>query len=305
MKTAALFGVGLLLIFGTMLAAQTPGPCLGVSGTAYVNWPQFHSDVCHTGYNASEFILSTANVGNMVLDWKYDTGIEIDLSSPTVANGVVYIGDQFDGVYALNALTGAPLWHYTTGDIVYSSPSVANGVVYFGSYDHNVYALNALTGAKLWNFTAGDVVSASAAVANGVVYIGSWDHNVYALNATTGAEIWSYDTGYQIEFSPAVANGAVYVGVYLTALDAATGGVLWGSNLPSGDSSPAIANGVVYVGSDLGSVHALNAATGPELWNFAIGNGAGVRSSPAVVNGMLYVGAGYMDGNLYAFHLPD
>ena len=60
MKTAPLCCLGLLLIFGTMLAAQTPGPCVGVSGTAYVNWPQFHSDPCHTGYNPSEFILSPA-----------------------------------------------------------------------------------------------------------------------------------------------------------------------------------------------------------------------------------------------------
>jgi hypothetical protein len=63
-----------------------------VALSLYANWPQFHSDVCHTGYNASEFILSPANVGKLVLDWKYPTGNDIDLSSPTVANGVVYVG---------------------------------------------------------------------------------------------------------------------------------------------------------------------------------------------------------------------
>ena len=53
MKTTALFCLGLLLVSDATLAAQTPGSC-GVTKTTYVNWPQFHSDPCHTGYNASE-----------------------------------------------------------------------------------------------------------------------------------------------------------------------------------------------------------------------------------------------------------
>ena len=36
-----------------------------------------------------------------------------------------------------------------------SSPAVANGVVYIGSGDGNVYALNASTGAKLWSYATG------------------------------------------------------------------------------------------------------------------------------------------------------
>ena len=129
MKIAALCCLGLLLIFGTTLAAQAPGPCSGVSKTAYVNWPQFHSDLCHTGYNPNEFILSPATVGNLALDWKYTTENVIWFSSPTVLNGVVYFGSEDDSVYALNASTGALLWKFTTGNYVESSPAVANGVV--------------------------------------------------------------------------------------------------------------------------------------------------------------------------------
>ena len=71
----------------------------------------------------------------------------MSLSSPAVANGVVYIGSDDDNVYALNASTGALLWQYTTGNSVSSSPAVADGVVYVGSNDDNMYALNASTGA--------------------------------------------------------------------------------------------------------------------------------------------------------------
>ena len=89
------------------------------------------------------------------------------MSSPAVANGVVYFGSDDDNVYALNATTGARLWSYRTDGNVDSSPAIANGVVYIGSNDWNVYALNASTGAKLWNYTTGDWVFSSPAVANG------------------------------------------------------------------------------------------------------------------------------------------
>jgi len=47
------------------------------------------------------------------------------------------------------------VWSYTTDDKVVSSPSIANGVVYVGSYDHFVYAIGSVAGqpsepASLW-----------------------------------------------------------------------------------------------------------------------------------------------------------
>ena len=56
-----------------------------------------------------------------------------------------------------------------------SSPAVANGVVYVGSADGTLYALNASTGARLWGYSARGQLISSPAVANGVVYIGTDD----------------------------------------------------------------------------------------------------------------------------------
>ncbi len=62
-----------------------------------------------------------------------------------------------------------------------SSPAVANGVVYVGSSDYNLYALDASTGAFLWKYAAENVIRSSPAVANGMVYVASDDGNVYAF----------------------------------------------------------------------------------------------------------------------------
>jgi len=60
------------------------------------------------------------------------------------------------------------VWSYTTGASVESSPTVANGTVYIGSWDHNVYALDATTGANVWSYMAGDGVNSSPTIANGI-----------------------------------------------------------------------------------------------------------------------------------------
>ncbi len=131
MKIKAICCLGLLLMVGSIVTAQNVGPCLGYSTKAVVDWPQFQFDPCHTGYNPNESVLSPATVGNLVLDWRYLTGGGVD-SSPAVVDGVLYVGSGDSNVYAVNAVTGAPLWKYATGGGVESSPAVASGVVYAG-----------------------------------------------------------------------------------------------------------------------------------------------------------------------------
>ena len=78
-------------------------------------------------------------------------GIDFALvSSPAVANGVVFVGSldsklyAFDAAGKLNCNTASPafctpLWTATTGGAIDSSPAIANGTVYVGSQDHNLY----------------------------------------------------------------------------------------------------------------------------------------------------------------------
>jgi len=69
-----------------------------------------------------------------------------------------------------------------TRDSVWSSPTVVNGIVYVGSNDHKIYALDATTGEKVWSYATLGAVESSPTVANGIVYVGSDDNIVYALS---------------------------------------------------------------------------------------------------------------------------
>lgn len=74
--------------------------------------------------------------------WTYQTGDQIVHASAAVANGVVYIGSLDATIYALDALTGAKLWSYLTGDKIRGAPAVLDGGLYIGSFDHNLYAFS-------------------------------------------------------------------------------------------------------------------------------------------------------------------
>ncbi len=249
--------------------------------------------------------------------WTYKTGATVT-SSPSVVDGVVYVGSQDRNLYGLNATTGAPIWKYDTrerNDIVSSSPAVSNGVVYIGGLKHKIHAVDAYSGEILWKYklpirmTSRSGISSSAAVVDGIIYIGNMDGTVYAFSEETGDLLWSYAIPHAeydehtIFSSPAVVDGVVYIhtaGGYLYALDASSGALLW-DYIPEGDysaySSPAVADGVVYVGSGTSHVfHAFNAHTGSLLWEFPTGGSVG--SSPAVANGVAYFGCN--DNTTYA-----
>lgn len=70
--------------------------------------------------------------------WSYTTGSAVS-SAPAVANGVVYLTDGT--TYALNARTGELLWHYAMPGYN-SPPVVANGMLYVGTnFDLSAFRL--------------------------------------------------------------------------------------------------------------------------------------------------------------------
>ncbi|UCG68612.1 MAG: PQQ-binding-like beta-propeller repeat protein [Thermoplasmata archaeon] len=68
--------------------------------------------------------------------WDYDGG-----SSPAVADGKVLVGCTERKLHCVNETTGEEIWNFTTGAKIHSSPSVANGIVYVTSLDGSIYAI--------------------------------------------------------------------------------------------------------------------------------------------------------------------
>jgi len=204
------------------------------------------------------------------------------LSSPTVANGMVYFGSGDSYVYVLDAATGALKWKGPTGDVVHASPAIAGGNLIIGSWDSFMYAVDATSFKFKWRFQGGldpqtgnqQGFQASPAVAGGVVYVGCRDSNVYALDLATGGKKWAFNNaGSWVLTSAAVYDGKVYIGTsdsgLLHELDAATGARL--STIQGKApfyASPAIANGALFLGTFDGRLLAYDIKTREPLWTF-------------------------------------
>lgn len=273
--------------------------------------------------------------------WQGDAGSESILdSSPTVADGIVYVGSFEGKLYAFDAAgCGAalcqPLWVGQTGGSIESTPVVYKKIVYVGSDDGKLYAFKAkgcrkATCKPKWTGALDSpVFSSSPAVYKGMVYIAG-QHELAAFDANgCGSKecdpVWqASDDGEFFNASPAVSHGRVYISwaTGLAVYSAKGCGqptcdkkhILFGDGFQAAVlSSPTVANGLVYAGRNTGEVLAWRLDTCTQLVCHNIWSGQThdpiVSSSPTVINGKVYIGSAdqsfpeNISGRLYVWSL--
>ncbi|MCX5661128.1 MAG: PQQ-binding-like beta-propeller repeat protein [Planctomycetota bacterium] len=134
---------------------------------------------------------------------------------PIVAGGKLFWSSSADDTLrAHDAATGEPLWQFTADGPLRFAPQFADGALYLGSDDGRVHCLNPANGKPLWTFTGGPrpemilgngrmisrwPIRTGVLVDRGVVYFaaGMWPAEgvfLWALDAATGKVIWCNDT---------------------------------------------------------------------------------------------------------------
>jgi len=177
--------------------------------------------------------------------WRFQTkitNVDADVGAgPTIsppgynsfAHGVVYIDGKDCIEYALDLLTGTPIWQFNlqaaSGGVgVDSEQSTAafTGGRIIVPYAGYVFSLNPTTGTQMWRspVAAGDYLS-SPAVSGGngdrLILIGDAANIEHAYRLNDGTPLFSYATAGPIDSSTAIASGNVLFGSddgYLYAL---------------------------------------------------------------------------------------
>ncbi|MCX6906905.1 MAG: PQQ-binding-like beta-propeller repeat protein [Verrucomicrobia bacterium] len=200
----------------TLLAATTG---LGIAS----DWPTYRGDGMRSGYTAD------ALPEDLSLCWSYkpshapqpawpgaDTRMPFDRAFHTVITGdTLLFGSSADGkVSALDAATGAERWAFLTDGPVRFTPAVWRDRAFVVSDDGFLYCLGVQDGKLLWKLRGGPSDSlvlgngrlisrwparGGAVVADGVVYwaAGIWPSEgifIHAVDALTGKVLWRNST---------------------------------------------------------------------------------------------------------------
>jgi alcohol dehydrogenase (cytochrome c) len=160
-------------------------------------------------YPASQ--ITRANVGKLRPAWIFQTEIVESMeTTPIVLNGVMYATTSFNHVYALDAATGAQLWHF--------KHNMGPVTTYCcGPNNRGVFAY----GDKL--------------------YMGTLDAKLVALDAKSGKLVWEQqiadpELGYSETMAPTAVDGKILIGTnggeygirgFVKAYDADSGKLLW------------------------------------------------------------------------------
>jgi len=260
------------------------------------------------------FAINTAAADDPVV-WKYQTGGGI-YATPLVHNNVLYCGSTDSNFYALNAASGAEVWHYKTDNPIRSTAAIDGNIVCFES-GNQLYGLD-LQGNLLWHdtlysgsvtnqFDQWDYFHSSPIIVGGAAYIGTEKGKVFGINIQTGAVVFqcqTANTNNGIRTTPTVYNNKIYFGDWdgvFYAYDLSSGQKVWEYNTfserlwtggpPSISTFSVICNGNVFFAGRSCILYALNAETGVKQWSFLepAGN-MWLLGGPSISDSLLYLG---------------
>jgi outer membrane protein assembly factor BamB len=227
--------------------------------TSPADWPQYLDGPSHSSYNAAATSITPAGVtaGDLQPVWQWsapastNAGTNTFLASPTVVDGVVYIGAQDGMFYAVSEATQQVLWSdylgldtakgdcgpaalgITSTAAVVTDPATGDLTVYVFGPNGTLYALNAATGATVWtaqvdtpSSTENDYYSwGSPLVVNGDVYIGTASDCDNPLVAAGLAE-YNQSTGAQVAFWHSLPTGQVGASIWSSVAALSDGDII-------------------------------------------------------------------------------
>jgi outer membrane protein assembly factor BamB len=177
-------------------------PIQGAAGQAFLNWPQFLYSPNHASDNVAATTITPSNAARLSAQWTFKppsapSGLNGFFSSPTVYNGMIYIGARNGYFYAVNEATGTVKWSRFIG-----------------------YVTHKTCGKE--GFTSTATVAPDPATGVLTVYVYGPSGYLYAMRAANGRNVWppavvgipsTTKNDYYAWGSPLVSQGRIYVGI--------------------------------------------------------------------------------------------
>ena len=233
---------------------------------------------------------STKEFGDLI--WALKTPEKIYWGTPRKWRDILYFQVGSEYLYAVEAATGALKWKFELPLGTEYSPTLGDGVVYLGSEDGQIYAVDAVSGKPEWTHEVdGEVVSITTHGSHVYVGTAGDPPTIRSIHLPTRNTQWVTElSGKALSQAVydddrlffAAGGGVVY------AVSAVDGRVLWRFPLEAEiDKQVSVYKDKVFAGSHDGRVYAIDKQDGTEVWN-VLAEGR-VRCTPIVSDGVLSV----------------
>ena len=283
--------IGIAILITGSLAGQVSYQRLLDAEREPGNWMTYSGNYSGHRYSALKQI-DRANVNRLKLKWAFQmkTTEKVE-TSPLVVDGIMYLTQPPNDVWALDAETGRPFWNYRRSlpeRIVVCCGQVNRGLamigdrLYMGTVDAHLVALDRKTGNLLWDVEVADytkgysVTAAPLAVKDKVIVgIAGGEYGIIgfldAYDAAGGKRVWRRITipgpgepGHETWSGDSWKTGGAPTWV-TGSFDPKLNLIYWGTGNPAPDW-----NGDVRLGDNLfaSCVIALDADTGKQKWYF-------------------------------------
>lgn len=214
---------------------------------------------------------NVALAGSLETSWKKTTGGPFS-SSPALAGGILYVGDNNGLLSAIDPQTGRTLWTYRAANPIMSAPIVYRNAVIVGEGDEN---------------------SPQGSSPSHPIRVGKPPSALIALDRGTGKVLWKVVLPGSGMPTPAIIGGMLvhHNGAgHVMGIDPQTGRVLYDRNLHSIASMVAavpMSNGFfVTTGVDSNAVWMLNSKDGSVVWESPFSPiASGLGDCPPVTDG--------------------
>ena len=142
--------------------------------------------------------------------WRTDIGSAVQ-SSPTVADGRIFVTTRDARVMAFSTGDGSILWETEAPGPVDAAPVIAGDRIYVPYRNGTLISYDTATGEELWVARISNPLYSWVVVEDGSVYAACQNGVIQAFDAGTGEKRWEIDTGGGMTAAPSISEGLLIV----------------------------------------------------------------------------------------------
>ncbi|SFC41531.1 Beta-barrel assembly machine subunit BamB [Marinospirillum celere] len=237
--------------------------------------------------------------------WTKELGVGIS-AGLTLVNDQLFLVTQNGQLVKKDARTGQEIWQVRLPSEALSPAQVGEGLVAVKTADGKLTGFNRETGRQLWSFDSRLPSltlrgTASPTITSTQTFVGFANGRLYAVDNATGQARWDtriaqpqgrtdIERLVDIDGQARLADGLLIINSYqgeTQALDPFSGRSRWSQDISS-FHSPVIHDGQVFIVDEASRIHALDLASGSNLWKQEALFGRQL-TEPVILSGLLVV----------------